>query len=131
MKVPPGTKEYEESLRQARTLLNRLKKGIAIINKTYNDGEVIKTKQAMELWLQVSSELFTHLEMITLIHQQILTGNSVVVRADGSLDKVEDIMDMDPKDFDPWMLYSISKLYEIFGDEYKDILEIKMENPVN
>ena len=132
MKVPPGTTEYEASLRQARTLLNRLKKGIAVMEKTYNDGQIINTKEAMELWMELSKQMFTHLELVTLIHQQILTGNSVVVRADGSLEKVEDIMDMDPKEFDPWLLYSISKLYEVFGEDYKQLVEIKnQKNPIN
>ena len=89
------------------------------MEKNYNEGQVINTKEAMGLWLEISKEMFTHLEMVTLIHQQLLTGNSVVVRADGSLEKVEDIMDMNPDEFDPWLLYSISKLHEVFGDEYK------------
>lgn len=132
MKVPPGLKEYEESVRTAKNLLNRLKKGSAMLEESARTGETVMTRKIIKTWAVVSAELFTHLELATIIHQQYLTGNSVVIRSNGTFEKVEDIMDMEPEEMDAWSLLTIQKLYEVFGDDYKNMLEIKTkENPVN
>lgn len=129
MKVPPGTAEYENSVRAAKKLLNRLKKGSSMLEEAVEKGETVNAKKIIELWEVISKELFTHLEIATLIHQQYITGNSVVVKSDGSLRKVEQIMDMNPSDVEGWTLLTIEKLQEIFGQDYMNFLEIKEKQP--
>lgn len=132
MKVPPGVKEYEESLRKAKSELNRLKKGSSMLQTAISNREMVNAWKIIRTWQMVSESLFTQLELATIIHQQYLTGNSVVVKSNGRLEKVENIMDMNPSEIDPWTLLTIQKMHEIFGEEYKEFMEIKRgESPIN
>ena len=128
IKGTPGLEEYQQSMQEAKVLLNRLKQGGTMLSSALSNNDVIQAKRIQELWYELAGELFLKLELATLIHQQYLTGNSVVVTSNGRLKKVEDIMNMNPEDFDAWTLLSVIKLHEIFGPEYSDILEIKSEN---
>lgn len=132
MKVPPGVKEYEESIRKAKSELNRLKKGSSMLQTAISNREMVNAWKIIRTWQMVSESLFTQLELATIIHQQYLTGNSVVVKSNGRLEKVENIMDMNPSEIDPWTLLTIQKMHEIFGEEYKEFMEIKRgESPIN
>lgn len=131
MKVPPGVKEYEESIVESKDLLNRLKKGSRMIKAALKDKNIADTRKMMDLWVQYSDQMVDHLELATVIHQHYMTGNSVVL-TNGRLSKVEDIMDMDPEAVEFWELYSVMKMHEIFGDDYKNFVEVEEgESPVN
>lgn len=131
MKVPPGVKEYEESIVESKDLLNRLKKGSRMIKAALKDKNIADARKMIDLWVQYSDQMVDHLELATVIHQHYMTGNSVVL-TNGRLSKVEDIMDMDPEAVEFWELYSVMKMHEIFGDDYKNFVEVEEgESPVN
>lgn len=131
MKVPPGVKEYEESIVESKDLLNRLKKGSRMIKAAMRDSKMVDARKMMELWVQYSDQMVDYLELATVIHQHYMTGNSVVL-TNGKLSKVEDIMDMDPEDVEFWELYSVMKMHELFGDDYKKFVEVEEgESPIN
>ena len=123
----PGLEEYQKSMQEAKQLLNRLKQGGSMLSTALSKNDIVQAKQIQELWFELARTLFTKLELATLIHQQYLTGNSVVITSNGKLKKVEDIMNMNPDDFDAWTLLSVIKLHEVFGPEYYEILEIKSD----
>jgi len=131
MKVPPGVKEYEESIVESKDLLNRLKKGSRMIKAAMKKKKTADARQMMDLWVQYSDKMVDYLELATVIHQHYMTGNSVVL-TNGKLSKVEDIMAMDPEDVEFWELYSVMKMHELFGDDYKNFVEVEEgESPVN
>lgn len=125
MQVPPGTTEYERSVRKAKELLVRLHKGTNMLNKAYQDNDTVQMQNIIRTWMKVSKELYTELEISTLIHQQFMTGNKVVLRGDGSLASVSDMVDPETVELDPWLLISMEKLKEVFGDDIHQFLEIK------
>ncbi|MED4068706.1 hypothetical protein [Priestia megaterium] len=131
MRVPPGVKEYEESIVESKDLLNRLKKGSRMIKGAMKDKKMADARKMMDLWVQYSDQMVDFLELATVIHQHYMTGNSVVL-TNGKLSKVEDIMDMDPEGVEFWELYSVMKMHEIFGDDYKNFVEVEEgESPLN
>lgn len=131
MKVPPGVKEYEKSIVESKDLLNRLKKGSRMIKAAMKKKKTADARQMMDLWVQYSDKMVDYLELATVIHQHYMTGNSVVL-TNGKLSKVEDIMDMDPEGVEFWELYSVMKMHELFGDDYKNFVEVEEgESPVN
>lgn len=131
MKVPPGVKEYEKSIVESKDLLNRLKKGSRMIKTAMKKKKTADARQMMDLWVQYSDKMVDYLELATIIHQHYMTGNSVVL-TNGKLSKVEDIMDMDPEGVEFWELYSVMKMHELFGDDYKNFVEVEEgESPIN
>ncbi|PGQ88221.1 hypothetical protein [Priestia megaterium] len=132
MKVPAGVKEYQDSIMESKDLLQRLKKGSRMLTKAIKNDEIGEARKMISLWAKYAERLMDHMELATIIHQQYMTENSVVLTSNGGLKKVEDIMDMDPPEIDFWELHSILKMYELFGDDYKNFIEIQDgESPVN
>ena len=125
MKVNPGTKEYEDNIRNARELLARLRKGKAIFRESIRAGNLAKAGKVMELYDEVAGAAFKELEMATLILQFQMSHSSVWVRSDGSLIKAEDVVDEKAVELDPWMLYSTNMLMNVFGPDIKEYIEFK------
>lgn len=125
MKVPPGMAEYEASVRDSKNLLNRLKKGSKMMDENIKNNQVLEAQRIIRHWQKLSEQLFTQLEMATILHQQMLSGYSVVIRADGTLAKVEDIVDTSITELDAWTLLSMEKLKYVFGDDIKSFINIQ------
>jgi hypothetical protein len=107
----------------------RLEKGWKMLEQASSNGEVLKAVKLIRLWQKLSREMFYEQEKSALIHQQFLTGNSVLVRADGSLISKEDIMGNEAIEVDPWLLLSLEKLKAVFGDDIHNFINIKEGNP--
>lgn len=125
MIVPAGTIEYQESLRKAKATLIRLHKGSKMLEEAINTREMLQAEKVIKHWEKLANELFVELEIATLIHQQNLTGNSIVAKADGTPIKVEDIMDTKSIEVDPWTLISLEKLKSVFGEDVHKFIEIR------
>jgi hypothetical protein len=124
LNVPPGTSEYQESVRKSKELLVRLNKGSQLLETAVRGNKFVEAQKLVRQWDKVSRELFTELELATILHQHMLTGNQVLLRSDGrSLVKVEDITDQSVFELDPWTLLSLEKLVTVFGPEVKNIIE--------
>jgi hypothetical protein len=124
--VPVGTKEYQESIRKAKELLVRLNKGSRMLSDAVRNNEYAKAQKILSLWDQLSKELFAELEIATLLHQHMLTGNQVLLKSDGrTLIKLEDVADTNAFELDPWTLISLEKLVTVFGPEVKNVIEFK------
>lgn len=132
VKVPIGTKEYQESIRKAKDTLVRLNKGSKMLESAIEENRFAEAQKIIRHWDKVSKELFLELEIATLLHQHMLTGNQVLLRSDGkSLTKLEDLVDKNSFQLDPWTLLSLEKLVTIFGMDVKNIIEFadEQENP--
>lgn len=128
IKVPGATPDYQESVRKAKDILIRLKKGKVMLDEAVRKNEFVNAQRIINHWNKVANEAFMELEIATLLHQHILTGNTVVIRPNGKGVKVEDLAKtMDTIEMDPWLLISMEKLKAVFGDELHDMLEIKIE----
>ena len=125
MKVDAGTNEYQQSIRKAKDSLIRLHKGKRMLDEAVRKQEYVKSQEIIHLWKSVAEELFVELEIATLIHQSIMTGNKVVGRADASLVKFEDLADPDNIEMDPWTLLSLEKIKGVFGDDVHQFIELK------
>jgi hypothetical protein len=124
VKVPAGTVEYQESLKKAKATLIRLNKGSKMLEEAILSRETLQAEKIIRHWEKLARELFVELEIATLIHQQNLTGNSVVAKADGTPIKIEEIMDTKPVDIDPWTLISLEKLKTVFGEDVHNFIKI-------
>lgn len=125
VKVPGVTPDYQDSVRKAKDYLIRLKKGKDMLNEAVRKNEFVNAQKIIEHWNKVANSMFLELEIATLLHQHILTGNSVVLRADGKIIKVEDIAKTtETIELDPWLLISMEKLKAVFGDDLHNVLEI-------
>lgn len=127
MKVPGGTLEYQQSIRKSKEYLKRLKKGKMMLEKAIKEKEFIEAQDIIRLWDKLASEVFVELETATLIHQQLLTGSKVLIKSDGTVVGIEEIMNSDVQEVDPWTLLSLEKLKSVFGDDIDKYLEIKEE----
>lgn len=117
--------EYEASVRESKNLLNRLKKGSKMMDDNIKNNQMLEAQKIIRHWQTLSEKLFTELELATVIHQQMLSGYSVVIRADGTIAKIEDIVDTSITELDPWTLLSMEKLKYIFGDDIKSFINIQ------
>lgn len=128
MKVPGVTPEYQESVRKTKEYLMRLKKGQEMLAESIEKNELLQAQKVIRFWNKVANEMFVEMETATLLHQHILTGNTVMIRPNGTLIKVEELAaTTDAIEMDPWLLISMEKLKFVFGDEIHKILEIKDE----
>lgn len=128
MNVPPGTNEYQESVRKAKEYLVRLNKGSKLLENAVKGNKFVEAQKLVRQWDKLSKELFVELETATILHQHMLTGNQVLLRSDGkSLVKLEDITDPTKDKLDPWTLLSLEKLVAVFGPEVKNIIEFVEE----
>lgn len=128
VKAPGVTPEYQESVRKSKEFLIRLKKGIDILDSSVQKNDLITAQKAIRQWNRIANEMFMELEIATLLHQHILTGNTVLIRSNGTMVKLEDISETtDTIEMDPWLLISMEKLKTVFGDELHKMLEIKNE----
>lgn len=128
MNVPPGTKEYQDSVRKAKDTLVRLGKGSRMLDEAIQTNRFADAQKIIRHWDKVAKELFLELEIATLLHQHMLTGNQVLLKSDGKrLIKLEDIADKNTFDLDPWTLISLEKLVTVFGPDIKNIVEIVEE----
>lgn len=125
VKVPAGTVEYQESLKKAKATLIRLHKGSKMLEEAVRARETLQAEKIIKHWERLANELFVELEIATLIHQHNFTGNSVVLKADGTPIKVEAIMVTQPVDLDPWTLISLEKLKAVFGEDLHNFIEIR------
>lgn len=130
MKVPPGTTEYQDSIQKAKTLLTRLTKGSGMLKEAIDQNQFLQAQQIIRNWEKLSNEALVQLEIATLLHQHMLTGNQVLLKSDGrNLIKVEDLADMNAVHLDPWTLLSMEKLVSVFGESVKDIIEFQQDPP--
>lgn len=132
MKLPRGTEEYQRSIIDCKNELMRLKKGKTKIKEALDKREIVRAVKLLDLWDEVSSNLFEELEKVILIHQHYAMNKSLVVRSDGTLVKIEDLINGNPEDYvevDPFILTTIEKLKGVFGDDVHDLLDITKEEP--
>jgi hypothetical protein len=127
MKVPPGTKEYQDSIRKSKDYLQRLRKGSKLLDETLNSDQLVEARKIIRHWEKVGNELFVELEIVTLIHQHLLTGNQVLIKADGTFLKIEDVIDKDALEIDPWTLLCMEKLKTIFGEDFKQFVKLDVQ----
>ena len=125
MQVPGGTKEYTKHIGECRTLLGRLTKGRDIYKAALEQRDYAKVGEVLWLWLDLSNKMLRELELATLSHQFILTGNSVLIQANGKPIKSEEIVKEGTFGLDPYLLLSMRMLKEVFGDDLHDFIEIK------
>jgi hypothetical protein len=125
MNVPAGTVEYQESLKKAKANLIRLLNGLKMLDNAVEKSELLQAQKIIKLWDKIANELFVELEIATLIHQSNLTGNKVVVKADGTLIKVEEFMSTEAVEIDPWTLLLMEKLKSVFGDDLHNFITIE------
>lgn len=126
VKVPGVTPDYQDSVRKAKDTLIRLKKGKDMLDEAVRNNKLVDAQKIIRHWNKVANEIFMELEIATLLHQHILTGNTVLIRPNGKAVKVEDISKTtDTIEMDPWLLISMEKLKSIFGDDIHNILEIQ------
>jgi hypothetical protein len=128
--VPPGTVEYQQGIRKSKDYLIRLEKGKKMLEEAMRQNELLTAQKILRTWNKLANEMFLELEMATLLHQSIITGNKVLVRANGRYVKFEELANSETIELDPWLLLSLEKLKYVFGDDIHDILEIH-DTPVN
>lgn len=125
MKVPAGTDEYQASIRKSKDLLNRLKKGSKMLDEALDKNEYLQAQKVIRHWEKLSKDLFTELEIATLTHQFILTGNQFLIKSDGTLIAQKEMVNQETLEIDPWTLISLEKLKAVFGDEVNEFLVIE------
>lgn len=129
MKVPVGTKEIQDNVMKGKELLIRLNKGSKMIEEYLGNGEYLEAQKAIRHWAKLSKELFKHMETATLLHQYQLTDNSVLLQANGTLIKVEDLVDPQGIELDPFTLISLDMLKNVFGDDIHNFINIEANPP--
>lgn len=128
VKAPGVTPDYQGSVRKAKEILNRLKKGKDMLDSAVKDNNFVEAQKIIRHWSKVADEAFMEIEIATLLHQHILTGNTVLIKPNGKIVKVEEIAKTtDAIEMDPWLLISMEKLKNVFGEDLHDVLEIKPE----
>lgn len=126
VKTTGATPGYQEAVRKSKDLIIRLKKGKDMLDDAVRKGDFVQAQKVIRHWSKLADETFLELEVATLLHQFILTGNTVLIKPNGKSIKVEDLAQTtDAIEMDPWLLISMEKLKTVFGDEVYDILEIK------
>lgn len=112
--------------------MKRLKTGKNLLSEAVENGEIVKAQKLIRHWDKLANEMFVELEKATLIHQHMLTGNTVLIKADGTLINSDSLTGTKSIELDPWLLISLQKLKEVFGDEIHKFIEIadSPENPL-
>lgn len=129
MKVPPGTSEYQASVRKAKDYLVRLSKGKRMLEEAVGNNQLVEAHKVIRLWDQIANQLYVELEIATLLHQHMLTGNQVLVRPNGTFVKLEELVETEGMELDPWTLLSMEKLKTVFGDDIHQLIHIEERLP--
>lgn len=130
MQVPQGTKEAQDSIRKAKDIIIRLKKGGAMLDNAFKNDQISESRKIIHQWLNLSKQLFTELEMIMILQQSAMLGKNIAINSSGRLVDIEHVTDKEHMELDPWTLLTLEKLHYIFGDDLQELIEIKNENPL-
>ena len=127
--LPPGTKEADLRLREAKELLGRLYRGHKMLEDAYKQKSLAQAFEIIEHYGRVSKELITKLEEAAILQQFCITGATTFITREGRPVGVDSFLDPSYTEADPWSLMSLQLLKETFGEDVHSF--VRFADPQN
>lgn len=122
MKMKAVTEDYKREIEEAKVLLGRLYKGQSILERAHKEHSIATAFQAINLFNELSKELYSKLELCLFIHEYLCMNKTVLIHRNGRGVNMTPYVEIGDMEIDPWTLQTIVALKDVFGDDFKNMI---------